>query len=75
MGPTLLAFFRHWLYRKKEFLLPKTPEKGLKALKVWGKIEKKLKGKCGIRTLNLLSGNLQSYPLDHRELLQIAGII
>ena len=47
MGPTLIASFRHWLYRKEEFLLPKTPENGLFALKVWGKCEKKLKEKVG----------------------------
>ena len=45
MGPTLIASFRHWLYRKEEFLLPKTPENGLFALKVWGKCEKKIKKK------------------------------
>ena len=39
MGPTLIASFMHWLYRKEEFLLPKTPENELFALKVWGKCE------------------------------------
>ena len=41
LGPTLIASFRHWLYRKEEFLLPKTPENELFALKVWAKCEKK----------------------------------
>ena len=45
MGPTLIASFRHWLYRKEEFLLPKTPENELFALKVWAKCEKKIKKK------------------------------
>ena len=54
MGPTLIASFRHWLYRKEEFLLPKTPENELFALKVWARCEKKLKRKSGIRTHYLL---------------------
>ena len=53
MGPTLIASFRHWLYRKEEFLLPKTPENGLFALKVWRKCEKIKKKKWDSNPLPL----------------------
>ena len=62
MGPTLIASFRHWLYRKEEFLLPKTPENGLFALKVGGNVKKKLKRKIGGQNSKKLPARKQKKP-------------
>ena len=43
----LIVTLGQWLSRGKGLLFPKVPENELFALKVWGKIEKKLKEKVG----------------------------
>ena len=43
MRPSLKVAFGHWNLRGKGGLLPKTPKKGLSALKVWEKTLKNQK--------------------------------
>ena len=53
MGPGLKVAFGHWILRGKGGLLPKTPQKGLLALKVWGNCKKRINSNRGFEPANI----------------------